>query len=203
MSVNPEIFAGRYANQTAIVTGGGSGIGKGIALRLAREGAHVTIFDVNKEGLAQTGEEIAHLGLSCSTKWVDVSQEEAVVKSLSEVAQANKSIDVLVHCVGITGPTGKKITDISCEDYDRVYQVNQRSSFLLLKCTLPYMLAARYGRILLFPSIAGKDGNPGMSPYSSTKAAIIGLIKGVAKEYAETGITINGAAPAVIRYPHE
>jgi 3-oxoacyl-[acyl-carrier protein] reductase len=97
------------------------------------------------------------------------------------------------------GPTSTKITDYSTEDFDRLYQVNQRGTFLMTKYAVKAMEPFGYGRILLIASMAGKEGNPGMIGYSASKAAVIGIVKSIGKEYATSGITINGLAPAVIK----
>jgi 3-oxoacyl-[acyl-carrier protein] reductase len=97
------------------------------------------------------------------------------------------------------GPTGIRITDYSVEAYDQIYAVNLRGAFLMTKYAVQAMEKRSYGRILLIASIAGKEGNPYMAGYSSMKAGVIGLVKGIGKEYAEIGITVNGLAPAVIR----
>jgi 3-oxoacyl-[acyl-carrier protein] reductase len=99
------------------------------------------------------------------------------------------------------GPTSTVITDVRVEDFDEVYRVNLRGSFVVAKQALLRMKKANRGRILLFASIAGKEGNAGMCCYSSTKSGVIGLVKSVGKEFAETGITVNAIAPAVIRTP--
>lgn len=191
----------RFSGQVAIITGGASGIGKAAAERLGGEGAHVVLLDINGPNLRATRDEFGTKGVACEIHALDAADEEAVATTLRDIATRHGRIDVLVHCAGIAGPTGRKITEISVEDYDRVYRVNQRSAFIMAKHVLPPMLARGYGRILMFASIAGKEGNPGMTPYSSTKAAMIGLVKALGKEYAETGVTINGVAPAVIRTP--
>jgi 3-oxoacyl-[acyl-carrier protein] reductase len=105
----------------------------------------------------------------------------------------------MVNCAGIVGPTSTKITDYSTEDFDRLYQVNQRGTFLMTKYAVKAMEPFGYGRILLIASMAGKEGNPGMIGYSASKAAVIGIVKSIGKEYATSGITINGLAPAVIK----
>jgi 3-oxoacyl-[acyl-carrier protein] reductase len=105
----------------------------------------------------------------------------------------------MVNCAGIVGPTSTKITDYSTEDFDRLYQVNQRGTFLMTKYAVKAMEPFGYGRILLIASMAGKEGNPGMIGYSASKAAVIGIVKSIGKEYATAGITINGLAPAVIK----
>jgi 3-oxoacyl-[acyl-carrier protein] reductase len=104
----------------------------------------------------------------------------------------------MVNSAGIVGPTSTNIIDYPVEKFDQVYSVNLRGSFIMTKAVLGSMLRQNYGRILLIASIAGKEGNPGMVGYSATKAGVIGLVKGVAKEFADTGITINGLAPAVV-----
>lgn len=191
----------RFRDQTAIVTGGASGIGLAVARRLGQEGARVVLFDLNEGALARVESELRAAGIAGEGRKVDVSSEPEMSAAIGAVAQAHGRIDIVVHCAGITGPTGVKVTEVSVDDYDRVYRINQRSAFLAVKHTVPYMLKRGYGRILLFASIAGKDGNPGMAPYTSTKAAVIGLAKGLGKEFAESGITINAVAPAVIRTP--
>ncbi|RYF77571.1 MAG: SDR family oxidoreductase, partial [Cytophagaceae bacterium] len=130
---------------------------------------------------------------------VDVSQEAAVIQAVQAVVDELGRLDIMVNSAGIVGPTSTNITDYSVDDYDRVYAVNLRGAFLMTKWAINAMKAANYGRILHLASIAGKEGNPFMTGYSSTKAGVIGLVKGVGKEYAETGITVNGIAPAVIR----
>jgi 3-oxoacyl-[acyl-carrier protein] reductase len=106
-----------------------------------------------------------------------------------------------VHCAAIVGPTNTPLAEVKVEDFDQVYEVNLRGSMIVTKQALKAMLPNKYGRILLLASIAGKEGNAGMSPYSSTKAGVIGLVKSAGKDYAESGVTINALAPAVIRTP--
>ena len=186
--------------RVAIVTGGADGIGKEIAARLAREGAAVTIFDFDAEKSAGTVAELTGQGLRVSSELVDVADDAAVKAAIEKVAAGHEGrLDVMVHCAAIVGPTATKITDVSVEDFDREYAINLRGTFSATKHALAAMLPRNYGRVLLFASIAGKEGNAGMSPYSATKAAVIGLAKSVGKEFAETGITVNAIAPAVIR----
>lgn len=189
----------RFENQVAVITGGADGLGKGIAERIASEGGTVALFDINKELLNQTLNDFKNKGYSTSGYIVDVSSEEMVRKSIEEVEAAYGKIDIMVNSAGIVGPTSTNITDYSVEAFDQVYAVNLRGSFLMTKYSLLAMKKNNYGRILLIASIAGKEGNPFMAGYSATKAGVIGLVKGIGKEYAETGITINGLAPAVIK----
>lgn len=134
-------------------------------------------------------------GFSAVGSKVDIGDENQV----SAAMQSAGKIDAIVHCAGIVGPSQRPITEVTIEEYDLVYRINQRGSFLIVKHAVKAMLPHQYGRILLFASIAGKEGNPGMSPYSTTKAAVIALSKSAAKDYATSGITINAIAPGVIR----
>lgn len=189
----------RFTDQTAIVTGGADGIGKAIARRLAAEGATVALFDLNVKMLERTVAEFTEQGYRTTGHVVDIADEGAVAQAVQTVVETAGRLDVLVNSAGIVGPTSTRITEYDVTDYDRVYQTNLRGAFLMTKWAIKVMEPRNYGRILHLASIAGKEGNPFMAGYSSTKAGVIGLVKGVGKEYAETGITVNGIAPAVIR----
>ena len=194
-----HFMANRFAGQTAIVTGGAEGIGKGIAKRLASEGAAVALFDINGGLLDRTVAEFAGLGYAVTGHVVDIAGESAVQEAVQTVAETAGRLDIMVNSAGIVGPTSTKITDYTVADYDTVYRTNLRGAFLMTKWAISVMKPFNYGRILHLASIAGKEGNPFMAGYSSMKAGVIGLVKGIGKEYAETGITVNGLAPAVIR----
>ncbi|MVM32804.1 SDR family oxidoreductase [Spirosoma sp. HMF4905] len=189
----------RFANQVAIVTGGADGIGKAIANRIASEGATIVLFDINHVQLERTVAEFSKQGFDVTGHIVDISQESSVEKAVQLVAETAGRLDIIVNSAGIVGPTNTKITDYSVADYDRVYHTNLRGAFLMTKYGIKAMEKHNYGRILHLASIAGKEGNPFMTGYSSMKAGVIGLVKGIGKEYAETGITVNGLAPAVIK----
>jgi 2-dehydro-3-deoxy-L-rhamnonate dehydrogenase (NAD+) len=199
-NINPLVSTScRFTDQVAVITGGADGIGRGIATLLASEGAEVIIFDVNPSITDTTVHQLRGLGYKASGYRVDVSREDEVATAIRQVEDTYGTIHIMVNCAGIVGPTNTKITEYNVEDYDKLYAVNLRGSFLMTKYTIQVMSKQNYGRILLIASIAGKEGNPGMAGYSSTKAGVIGLVKGIGKEYATTGITVNGLAPAVIR----
>ena len=181
----------RFSGQVALVTGGASGIGAGIAQRIAREGGSVIVGDVNTAALPDIAESLL----------LDVRDEESVQRGVAAVLLRYERLDILVNCAGIPGPTSVNIADYSAEDFDRVLAVNLRGAFLTTKAAIAAMVPQNYGRILHLVSIGGKEGNPGMVGYSTSKAGMTGLIKGVGKEYATSGITVNGLAPAVIRTP--
>lgn len=189
----------RFENQVAVITGGADGLGKGIAERIAGEGGKVALFDINTAMLEKTIEGFKNSGFDAEGYIVDVASESSVSNAMQQVENRFGKIDIMVNCAGIVGPTGTKITDYPVEEYDKIYNVNLRGSFLMTKHAIKSMEKNNYGRILLMASIAGKEGNPFMSGYSSTKAGVTGLVKGIGKEYALSGITVNGLAPAVIK----
>ena len=194
------MFRDRFEGQVAVVTGGASGIGKAVAKRLVQEGAHVVIADHDEGALEAALTELEREG-AVSSLPLDITEESQVKKGLASVASAHGALDIMFNSAGIAGSTATKITDYDTATYEQVVRVNQLGSFLMTKYALQQMQKRNYGRILLMASIAGKDGNPGMVGYTSTKAAVIGLVKGVGKEFADTGITVNALAPAVIRTP--
>ena len=188
----------RFQNQKAIITGGSSGLGLAIARRLRAEEASVAVFDQDPKpfpGLT------AEFGAGHHLMQVDVADEAQVNAAVAKLLAQWGGVDVLVNSAGITGLTLRKTHEIPFADFERVVRVNLFGSFLTAKAVLPAMVARRYGRILHIASIAGKEGNAGMASYSSSKAAVIGMAKSQGKEYAETGVTINALAPAVIQTP--
>jgi NAD(P)-dependent dehydrogenase (short-subunit alcohol dehydrogenase family) len=120
-------------------------------------------------------------------------------RSFASQVAALGSADVLVQSAGITGKTGIKTEEVDLADFERVFRVNTTGIFLGCKTVLPLMRAKGWGRVINIASIAGKEGNAGMVAYSASKAAVIGLTKATGKEYAETGVTVNAIAPAVVR----
>ena len=185
----PEIM--EKMQQVAVVTGAASGIGSAISRKLVTEGYRVALFDIKKTDASSIGDR-------AMSYVVDVTSEESVRDAVARVYEDWGNISILVNSAGIAGPAGIKTHELPAADMERVFRVNFMGSFFLSKHVLPVMLKQNYGRVLHIASIAGKEGNPGMLAYSASKAAVIGMVKVQGKEYAETGITINGLAPAVI-----
>lgn len=177
-----------FSEQVAIVTGAASGLGLAIAKKLHAEGAQVVAIDLNE----------ASLPVSFA---VDLTKEDQVANIVNQIAEKFGRIDILVNSAGVTGATNIKSHEVETDNLRFVFDVNFMASFFTARAVLPWMLKNNYGRILHIASIAGKEGNAGMLAYSASKAAVIGMTKVQGKEYAESGITVNALAPAVIQTP--
>jgi 3-oxoacyl-[acyl-carrier protein] reductase len=192
-------MTGKFHGQVAVISGGADGLGKAIAMRLCAEGAKLAIFDNNADKLRSAVTELQEAGCEARGFKVDISNEQNVAHAFKEVEGHFGRIDIMINSAGIVGATNTSILDYSVDDFDKVYRVNLRGAFLMSKYALQAMVKRGYGRVLLIASIAGKEGNPFMAGYSATKAGVIGLVKGLGKEFATKGITVNGLAPAVIK----
>jgi 3-oxoacyl-[acyl-carrier protein] reductase len=180
--------------RVAVVTGGGQGIGEGIAQRLHAAGARVAVLDINMAAAEAVAQSMDGIGLQC-----DVTSSASVEKAIQEVRRQLGPIDILVNNAGITGRT-LPLWQLDEAELDRVYAVNLKGTFLMCRAVIAEMMERRYGRIVNIASISGKEGNPTMIPYSSTKAAVICLTKALAKEVVGKGdITVNSIAPAVVQ----
>ncbi|MBI4183277.1 MAG: SDR family oxidoreductase [Proteobacteria bacterium] len=184
-----------------VVVGAASGIGRRAAEFLGGLGAAVGCLDLEPAGAAAAAGAIAAAGGRAIAGAVDVTDEATIAPALDRVEGAFGPIRALVNSAGITGRTNVKGHEVTLDEFDRVCRVNLRGAMALSKAVLPRMLGQGYGRLLHIASIAGKEGNAGMAAYSASKAGMIGLVKSLAKDYAETGVTVNGLAPAVIRTP--
>lgn len=183
------------------VIGAASGIGKATAELLAGQGVTVACIDRDEAGARGTADSIIKAGGKASAEVADVVHPAKLNAAIASIIKKHGQLDGLANCAGITGKTNIKTHDVSLEDFDRVYEINLKGALIASQAVLPHMLERGYGRILHIASIAGKEGNAGMAAYSATKAGLIGLVKVMGKDYAETGITINALAPAVIRTP--
>jgi 3-oxoacyl-[acyl-carrier protein] reductase len=185
-------MTGRFDGKVAIVTGGVSGIGAGVARRLAEEGATLSLWDLDAERLAASG--AAH------TVRLDITEPDAVHRAAEDTAAALGRIDILVTSAGITGPN-HPTWDYPVAAWDRVIDVNLKGVFYSNRAVVPFMRRHDWGRIVNIASIAGKEGNPNASAYSASKAGVIGLTKSLGKELADTGIRVNCVTPAAARTP--
>jgi len=180
--------------KTALVTGAARGIGLAIARRLAAGGARVALLDLDR---AET--EAAALAIGGDTLAVaaDVTRSAEVDAAVRRVVERWGRLDVLVNNAGITGRSFP-IWELADEDWTRVLDVDLSAVFYCCRAAVKVMLGQGSGRIVNIASIAGKEGNPTLVPYSSAKAGVIGLTKALAKEVATRGILVNAVAPAVI-----
>ena len=187
-----------WKGQVAIITGGASGIGFAVASKLHSLGVQTVLLDLDVDGLEEAKSKLDHQPHTIPT---DIGEESSVNAAVREAMAKFSRIDILFNSAGIVGQTNRKSHEVDADDFDRVYRVNLRGSFLMCKAVIPHMLKRDYGRILLMASMAGKEGNAGMTPYSASKAGVIGLTKTLGKDYADTGVTVNALAPAVIKTP--
>ncbi len=187
-----------FTKQVAIVTGAATGIGHAIASRLGGDGARILIVDLNRDEAERAAGELAASDIDVRIQVGDVADPAVAASSVSQALEAWGRIDVLVNNAGIGGNVAP-IWELSVEEMDRVYRSNLRGVVLFCHEVIPHMMKRDYGRIVNIASIAGKEGNPRMVPYSATKAAVIGLTKSVGKELANTGIRVNCITPAVIQ----
>jgi 3-oxoacyl-[acyl-carrier protein] reductase len=174
-----------FTGQVAIITGAASGLGAAIADKLKQYNAQVVLFDKKETSLPP----------------VDITDEAAIQNAVHTTAKQYGRIDILINSAGITGQTNIPSHEVQSDNLRQVFDINFMGSYYTAKYVLPFMLQQRYGRILHIASIAGKEGNAGMLAYSASKAAVIAMTKVQGKEYAETGITVNAMAPAVIKTP--
>lgn len=183
--------------RVAVITGGARGFGYAIAERMLESGADVSLWDIDQSRLNYAGEMLSKHG-RVHTVVVDITSEEEVRKATDEVIHLLGKIDILVNNAGITG--GNAVTwELSPEIWKKVIEVNLIAPYLLSRAIVPKMLAEGYGRIVNIASIAGKEGNPNASHYSSSKAGLIALTKSLAKELATKNILVNCITPAAAK----
>jgi 2-dehydro-3-deoxy-L-rhamnonate dehydrogenase (NAD+) len=183
------------SGQTAIVTGGATGIGEAISKRLADAGAIVAVADLNKDGAAQVASTLPNNSFGVE---VDVSSSSSVNEAVKAVLAKTARVHILVNNAGIAGKAAP-IQEQTDDSFDRVIQINVNGVFYFCRAVIPHMIEHKYGRIVNIASIAGKEGNPNMIAYSGSKAAVIGMTKSLGKEVATQGICVNAVAPAVVR----
>ncbi len=184
-------------SQVAIVTGASRGIGRAIALELARMGATVVVNYASSSGVAEElVTAISEAGGNAIAIQADVSKAEQVDALVKNVMEQFKRVDILVNNAGITRDT--LLLRMKPEDWQAVIDLNLTGVFLCTRAASKIMLKQRSGRIINIASVAGQMGNPGQANYSAAKAGVIGLTKTLAKEFAARGITVNAVAPGFI-----
>ena len=180
--------------QFAIVTGAATGIGEAIARRLSAAGASVAVADIDEAAAAATAAQIPN----AIPVFIDITSADSVSKAVDAVLAKFGKIDILVNNAGTAGKVGT-LVDQTEEEWRRVIDINLMGVFLCTRAVMPLLRKQGYGRVVNLASIAGKEGNPNMSAYSATKAAVIGFTKSVAKEVATENICVNAVAPAVVQ----
>jgi len=186
-----------FEGKTALITGAAGAIGKGIAAGFCEQGAKVFITDLEEDAVAVAVNEIAAGGGVCQGLAADVTDSDQVAEAVSAAAEAfGDRVDILVNVAGIVAQG--KVEEIPEDEWDRVFEVNCKGTFLFIKNVVPLMKANHYGKIVNFSSKSGKTGSALMSHYSSAKAAIIGLTQALAYELASDGITVNCLCPGIV-----
>ena len=183
-------------DRVAIITGGAQGFGLAISKRIIESGGKVVIWDIDENAVETALKEINSNDLSF--KKVDVTNFEAIEKALLETENELGKIDLFVNNAGITGMNAK-VWDYPLDEWKKVIELDLNSTFYCCKAVVPHMIKNNYGRIVNIASIAGKEGNPNASAYSTAKAGVIGFTKSLGKELADKNIAVNCVTPAAAK----
>jgi 3-oxoacyl-[acyl-carrier protein] reductase len=186
-------------DKVALVTGGAQGIGKAVALLLAKNGADIVVSDVNLQKAEETAGEIQSLGRKAMAVKADVSSSEDVERMVQAIMERLGRIDILINNAGIA--RDKLILRMTEEDWDAVLNVNLKGTFHCTRVVIRHMSKQRYGKIVNIASVVGEMGNAGQANYAASKAGVIGFTKTVAREFAQRGINVNAIAPGYIATP--
>ena len=183
-------------DRVAIITGGAQGFGLAISKRIIESGGKVVIWDIDEIAVEAALKEINSNDLSF--KKVDVTNFEEIEKALLETENELGKIDLFVNNAGITGMNAK-VWDYPLDEWKKVIELDLNSTFYCCKAVVPHMIKNNYGRIVNIASIAGKEGNPNASAYSTAKAGVIGFTKSLGKELADKNIAVNCVTPAAAK----
>ena len=186
-------------SRIAVVTGGGSGLGRSISIRLAADGHRVAVVDVDVEKAEKVAAEIQAAGVKAIAVGCDVSDEAGVESAFATVRHALGPVEILVTSAAIAGFT--RFDLITLDEWNRYLAVNLTGTFLCARAALSDMVAAKWGRIVTISSAAGQQGAPRQGHYSATKGGVIAMTKTIALDYARKGITANTVPPFVIDSP--
>jgi len=187
----------RLNERSALITGAAQGIGKAVAIGMAMEGANVGIADVNIEKAEIAAEELRKLGVKSLAIKLNVSSQNEVISAFETFTKEFGRLDILVNNAGIT--RDGLLIRMKEEDWDAVLNINLKGTFLCSKEAVKIMSKQRSGKIINISSVVAFTGNPGQANYSSSKAAVLGLTKTIAREYASRGIRVNAVAPGFIQ----
>mgnify|MGYP000388884457 FL=1 len=185
-----------FSERLAIVTGGAQGFGLAITKRIIQSGGKVIIWDIDKKAAEKAQKEINSNYLYF--KLVDVTDFQMIENSVKDIEKQFGKIDIFVNNAGITGMNAK-VWDYPIEEWKKVIELDLNSTFYCCKAIVPHMIKNNYGRIINIASIAGKEGNPNASAYSTAKAGVIGLTKSLGKELADKNIAVNCITPAAAK----
>ena len=185
-----------FKNKTAVITGGAQGFGLDIAKKFLNFGAKVIIWDVDKEATETALKKIN--SKNCIYQIVDVINFEEIKKNLIDIENNYGKIDIFINNAGIAG-MNTTVAEYPLEEWNKVIDLNLNAVFYCCKAVVPFMIKNNYGRIVNIASIAGKEGNPNASAYSSSKAGVIGLTKSLGKELALKNIAVNCVTPAAAK----
>jgi meso-butanediol dehydrogenase / (S,S)-butanediol dehydrogenase / diacetyl reductase len=188
----------RLAGKVAVVTGGGSGIGRGIVLAMAQEGADIAIPDIQVINADKVAGEVKALGRKALAMKTDVTSSADVKAMVDRVREAFGKIDIVVNNAGMAAPPGMPFMNNTEDDWDRAFAVNTKSVFIVCKAVAPHMIERKAGRIVNIASIAGPISAVTMPAYSVAKMGVITITKVVAKELAPHGVTVNAICPGVL-----
>ena len=183
-------------NRVAIITGGAQGFGLAISKRIIQSEGKVVIWDIDENAINSALNEISSENLSF--KKVDITNFIEIEKALLETENELGKIDIFVNNAGITGMNAK-VWDYPLDEWKKVIELDLNSTFYCCKAVVPHMIKNNYGRIVNIASIAGKEGNPNASAYSTAKAGVIGLTKSLGKELADKNIAVNCVTPAAAK----
>ncbi|KQL43907.1 hypothetical protein AN963_20830 [Brevibacillus choshinensis] len=189
---------GSLNGQIAVVTGGGSGIGRAIAHQLSKQGAHVWVADLQEDSASRVVSEIKENGNQATSYRLDVSDSEEVARFFENVDQTCGRVDILINNAGIAG-NPSLLTQMVDEEWKRMFNVHVHGSFYCLREAAKLMMRNRYGRVVNMSSLAAETSLAGFSHYGAAKYAIVGLTEAAAKELAGYQITVNAIKPGVIR----
>lgn len=182
-------------NKTAVITGGAQGFGLAITKRFLESGANVIIWDIDEKETNKALKNLNNLKLSASK--VNILNFDEVQKEINKIIEKNK-IDIFINNAGIAGMNAK-VSDYPIEEWQKVIELDLNAVFYCCKAIVPHMIKNNYGRIVNIASIAGKEGNPNASAYSSAKAGVIALTKSLGKELADKNIAVNCVTPAAAK----